>query len=99
MLVNERRESPDIGVRNCVSIGLQLSQYRIHVARVPEHDRIRELTPRTWGQSLGQCFEEVNRYLTMKPCRIQAIFLILWFIRSRVMLLLSRQFFTPQGIL
>ena len=25
--------------------------------------RIRELTPRTWGQSLGQCFEEVNRYL------------------------------------
>ena len=40
MLVDEGRESPDIGVRNCVSIGLQLAQYRIHVARVPEHDRI-----------------------------------------------------------
>ena len=40
VLVDERRESPDIGVRNCVSIGLQLTQYRIHVARVPEHDRI-----------------------------------------------------------
>ena len=40
MLVDERRESPGIGVRNCVSIGLQLTQYRIHVARVPEHDRI-----------------------------------------------------------
>ena len=25
--------------------------------------RIRELTPRTWGQSLGQCLAEVNRYL------------------------------------
>ena len=40
MLVDERRESPGIGVRNGVSIGLQLAQYRIHVARVPEHDRI-----------------------------------------------------------
>ena len=40
MLVDERRESPDIGVRNCVSSDLQLTQYRIHVARVPEHDRI-----------------------------------------------------------
>ena len=36
VLVDERRESPD----NCVSIGLQLAQYRIHVVRVPEHDRI-----------------------------------------------------------
>lgn len=25
--------------------------------------RIRELTPRTWGQSLARCFAEVNRYL------------------------------------
>ena len=40
VLVDERRESPGIGVRNCVSIGLQLAQYRIHVARVPEHDGI-----------------------------------------------------------
>ena len=40
VLVDERRESPGIGVRNCVSIDLQLTQYRIHVARVPEHDRI-----------------------------------------------------------
>ena len=40
VLVDERRESPGIGVRNGVSIGLQLAQYRIHVARVPEHDRI-----------------------------------------------------------
>ena len=40
VLVDERRESPGMGVRNCVSIDLQLTQYRIHVARVPEHDRI-----------------------------------------------------------
>ena len=40
VLVDERRESPGIGVRNGVSIGLQLAQYRIPVARVPEHDRI-----------------------------------------------------------
>ena len=40
VLVDERRESPGIGVRNGVSIGLQLAQYRIQVARVPEHDRI-----------------------------------------------------------
>jgi RNA-directed DNA polymerase len=25
--------------------------------------RIRELTPRTWGQSVAACFEKVNRYL------------------------------------
>lgn len=25
--------------------------------------RLRELTPRTWGQSLGACFEQANRYL------------------------------------
>ena len=40
VLVDERRESPDISVRNGVSIGLQLAQYGIQVACVPEHDRI-----------------------------------------------------------
>ena len=36
MLVDERRESPGIGVRNCVSIGPAACS----VARVPEHDGI-----------------------------------------------------------
>ena len=40
MLVDERRESPDIGGRNCVSVGSQVTQDCIHVACVPEHDRI-----------------------------------------------------------
>ena len=40
VLVDERRESPDIGVRNCVSVGSQVTQDCIHVACVPEHDPI-----------------------------------------------------------
>ena len=40
MLVDEGRESPDIGVRNCVSVGSQVTQDCIHLACVPEHDRI-----------------------------------------------------------
>lgn len=28
------------------------------------HERIRALTPRTWGQSLADCIQNVNRYLT-----------------------------------
>ena len=40
MLVGERRESPDIGIRNGVPVDSQLAQYCIHVARVPEHDGV-----------------------------------------------------------
>ena len=65
-----RRGPSGIGVRNCVSIGLQLAQYRIHVARVPEHDRIddeaqrrAEITEQLCGTEISAQVSRISKLL------------------------------------
>lgn len=70
LVVNEEKSS--IGRPNELTfLGFQLGQTldgKVTVSLSTRTEgrletRIRELTPRTWGQSLAECFEKVNSYL------------------------------------
>ncbi len=68
--------------------------------------RIRELTPRTWGQSLVACFESVNRYLRgwigyFRLCTEEGVYDLRKFdahIRRRIRAIILRQKKRPRHI-
>ena len=70
LLINEDQISVT-GLNDLIFLGCQLgknAEDKVTVAisrRTKERMdvRIRELTPRVWGQLLSTCFERINRYL------------------------------------
>jgi RNA-directed DNA polymerase len=70
LMVNEDKSSVT-GPNDLTFLGFHLGKNQegevsvtiSHRTKERMDNRIRELTPRTWGQSLSTCFERLNRYL------------------------------------
>ena len=70
LLVNEGKSSVS-RPNNMTFLGFQLGknpkgQVTVSISKRTKkrmNTRLRELTPRMWGQSLSRCIDEVNRYL------------------------------------